>query len=112
MTYNEKYTEQYRAHEAKIAKAQAQFDANPNTKTATVLSNLKQEAFSIQRHTPQYLAVLAEQEKAWMKAAATRMKNYTTTLYIETEFSSGRLSQSNRIGLHKINNQANPINNG
>jgi len=92
--------------------AQQKFDANPGKKTATILSNLREDGKKFKnedKYTPEYLTELRNTHKEYEGKRENRIKNCLETVRIETLFETGKITEEVRNSMHKINDTLNPF---
>jgi len=102
-----KYTEKYQNYLEELKKAQEEFDANPCKKTATKLSNLRNNVkfTDSEKYSKEYLLIMKQNQRNTI----IRLYNYVNTITIENSVDNGTIDRKTSILYHKLNDELNPI---
>ena len=107
MKQENKYSEKYLQYLEGFKNAELKFNNNPCTKTATFLSNLREQKFKdIEKYTSEYLLIRTNEAKINHQNTLQRFKNLAQTMRIETM----NISDETKSIYHKLNDLVNPIN--
>ena len=101
-----KFTQMYLNYQVKFIESEQNFANNPNKKTATILSNLREKKFTQEeKYTTEHIKFIRIQEKEEMRRFGKRISNYSNSIKIE----SMDISEKTKCQFHKMNDLINPI---
>ncbi len=107
----EQYTDYYFETKVEFEKAEKAFDAKPNRKTATILSDLRRKFERMpesKKYTSEHLKERQQRRQSADRQMLNDLRHLLNIVTIETASTNGQIDDSTRLFLHETNDITNP----